>query len=122
MDQGSRSVVVAVPLDGDQVGTRWGRAERVAVAVVTDGVISWWTEHAVGWDAAHDAGSEGQHHARVVRFLRDQEVQVVAADHVGDGMLRMLDAMGVVLVTGARGPARDAVVAAAAAASPPTGV
>jgi predicted Fe-Mo cluster-binding NifX family protein len=113
VNEGSGSVVVAVPLDGEQVGSRWGRAERVAVAVVTDGVISWWTEHAVGWDQAHDAGTEGQHHARVVRFLRDQRVQVVAADHVGDGMVRMLATMGVALVTGAHGPARDTAVAAA---------
>jgi predicted Fe-Mo cluster-binding NifX family protein len=115
VDQSSGSVVVAVPLDGDWVGARWGRAERVAVAVVTDGVISHWTEHPVGWNAAHDVGTEGQHHARIVNFLRDQRVQVVAADHVGAGMMRMLASMGVVLITGAHGPAREAAVAAAAA-------
>ena len=114
-EQQRAPVVVAVAVEGDQVGPRWGRAPRVAVAVVVDGGVAHWSEHAVGWDVAHDEGTEGSHHARVVRFLREQRVQVVAADHVGDGMVRMLASAGVVLVTGAHGPARDAVLAAAAA-------
>lgn len=109
-------VTVAVPLEGDRVGPRWGKAATVVVAVVVDGDVVAWTEHPVGWDVSHDAGGEGQHHARVVRFLRDERVQVVTAEHVGEGMARMLDSMGIVLVLGAAGRARDAVLAAAAAA------
>ena len=115
-EQQRAPVVVAVAVEGDQVGPRWGRAPRVAVAVVVDGGVAHWSELAVGWDVAHDEGTEGSHHARVVRFLREQREQVVAADHVGDGKVRMLASAGVVLVTGAHGPARDAVLAAAAAA------
>lgn len=110
----ARSVVVAVPLDGTQVGPRWGKAARVAVAVVVDGAVAHWAEHPVGWDVLHDEGGEGQHHARVARFLRDQSVEVVAVDHVGPGMERMLSSMGIALVTGGHGPARDAVLHAAA--------
>lgn len=113
----AEGVVVAVPLDGTDVGQRWGRAERVAVALVLDGDIAWWIENPVGWDVAHDEGGEGQHHARVARFLREHSVRVVAADHVGDGMARMLSSMDIQLVTGANGPARQAVLQAASTAS-----
>lgn len=113
METRAAGVVVAVPLDGPNVGQRWGKADRVAVALVVDGDIVWWVESAVGWDESHDAGSEGQHHASVARFLREQSIDVVAADHVGAGMARMLSSMDIALVTGARGPARDAVLSAA---------
>lgn len=114
----SPGVVVAVPLDGTDVGQRWGRAERVAVALVVGDDIAWWIEQPVGWDVAHDEGSEGQHHARVARFLRDHRVRVVAVDHVGAGMARMLASMDITLVTGARGAARQAVLRAASATTP----
>lgn len=106
---------VAVPIGpGATVGPRWGKADRVAVADVTGGAITGWEEFGVGWDVLHDEGTEGSHHARVVRFLRDNQVEVVAAPHVGDGMVRMLDTMGIRLVTGASGDARAAAVKAAA--------
>ena len=66
-EQQRAPVVVAVAVEGDQVGPRWGRAPRVAVAVVVDGGVAHWSERAVGWDVAHDEGTEGSHHARVVR-------------------------------------------------------
>ena len=109
-------VVVAVPVDGPDVGRRWGKAERVAVALVLDGDIVGWVETAVGWDRSHDDGTEGHHHAEVARFLSENSVTTVAVDHVGEGMARMLSTMGIVLVTDAHGPARGAVLAAAAAA------
>ncbi len=106
---------VCVPIGpGGVVGQRWGKADRVAVADITSGAISSWEEFDVGWDVLHDQGTEGSHHARVVKFLRDNRVEVVAAPHVGPGMVRMLDTMGVRLVTGAAGDARTAAVAAAA--------
>lgn len=106
---------VCVPIGpGGTVGPRWGRADRVAIAEVADGAVTGWQEFEVGWDASHDAGTEGSHHARVVRFLRENAVEVVAAPHVGDGMVRMLGSMGIKLVTGAAGDARTAAVAAAA--------
>lgn len=96
------------------VGGGLGRAARVAVASVEDGQVASWDEHDVGWDALHDQGSEGSHHARIVRFLREQGVDVVVAAGIGPGMLRTLGSMGVRAVTGASGAAKDAVVAAAA--------
>lgn len=40
---------VCVPVTADdQVDPRWGRADRVAVAEVTDGQISGWQEFTVG--------------------------------------------------------------------------
>ncbi len=103
-------VCVAITTDG-QVDPRWGRAGRVAVAEVSDGQISGWQEFAVGWGTLHDQGTEGAHHARIVRFLRDNQVQTVLAHHVGPGMERMLGSMAIRLVAGVSGDAREAVLA-----------
>jgi predicted Fe-Mo cluster-binding NifX family protein len=100
---------VAVDESGN-VGHSWGRAARVAVAEVVDGRIEAWDEYDVGWDVSHDAGSHGAHHARVVRFLKEHDVGLVLAAHVGDGMVRMLDTMSIRLVRDAAGDARQAVL------------
>ena len=92
---------VCVPITDDgQVDPRWGRADRVAVASVVDGQIADWQEFTVGWGTMHDAGTEGAHHARVARFLRDNQVQAVAVRHVGPGMHRMLGSMAIQVVDG----------------------
>ena len=70
-------VVVAVALNGEHVGSGWGRAPQVAVSTIDGATIRSWEVHDVRWDVAHDEGGEGAHHARVVRFLRDNGVQVV---------------------------------------------
>lgn len=98
---------------GGTVGGGLGRAARVAVASVEEGQVASWDEHDVGWDALHDQGSEGSHHARIVRFLREQGVDVVVAAGIGPGMLRTLGSMGVRAVTRANGDAKDAVLSAA---------
>ncbi len=104
---------VCVPITADgEVDPRWGRADRVAVADVTDGEIRGWQEFTVSWGTLHDTGTEGAHHARVARFLRDNQIQVIAAHHVGPGMQRMLDSMTIPVVTGLGGDARSAVRAA----------
>jgi predicted Fe-Mo cluster-binding NifX family protein len=98
---------------GGTVGPGLGRASRVAVASVTDGHISSWEELEVGWDRLHDQGTEGAHHARITRFLRDHNVEVVVAPHLGAGMQRTLGSMGVRMVLGVQGDARRAVTQAA---------
>ncbi len=99
---------------GGTVGGGLGRASHVAVATVEDGQVTAWTEHEVNWDRLHDEGSEGSHHARIVRFLREHGVEVVVARGAGAGMQRTLTSMGVRPVLGVEGDARAAVVAAAA--------
>ena len=104
---------VCVPITADgQVDPRWGRADCVAVADVADGEIRDWQEFAVAWGTQHDQGTEGAHHARVARFLRDNQVQAVAAEHVGPGMQRMLGSMTIRVGTGLGGDARSAASAA----------
>ena len=104
---------VCVPVSADgQVDPRWGRAERVAVADVTAGEIRGWQEFTVGWGPLHDQGTEGAHHARVARFLRENQVQAIAVHHIGPGMQRMLASMSVRAVTGLGGDARSAARAA----------
>jgi predicted Fe-Mo cluster-binding NifX family protein len=104
---------VCVPITAEgQVDPRWGRADRVAVASVADGQIAGWQEFTAGWGTLHDVGTEGAHHARVARFLRDNQVQAVAVRHVGPGMQRMLGSMAIRLVDGLGGDARSAASAA----------
>jgi predicted Fe-Mo cluster-binding NifX family protein len=108
-------MIVCVPVTPDgQVGGSWGRAERVAVAHLHGGHIAAWAEHDVRWDALHDVGTEGGHHARVAAFLKDNGVEVVIARHMGPPMQQMLMKLRIVARLGAAGDAREAVLAQAA--------
>lgn len=107
-------MIVLVTLGpGGTVGGGLGRAGRVALAEVADGSVTSWEEIDVGWDRLHD--SEGAHHARLVRFLRERDVAAVVAGGMGEGMRRVLANMGIRLAL-ADGGAREAVLAAAASA------
>jgi predicted Fe-Mo cluster-binding NifX family protein len=104
---------VCVPVTPDgQVGPRWGRAERLAVAEVAAGQITDWREFAVDWYTLHEQGTEGAHHARVARFLRDQHVETVLAGHMGAPMQTMLHKLGLRVLPAGAGDARTAVLAA----------
>jgi len=94
------------------IDPRWGRADWVALADVVDGEIASWQEVEVSWSRLHDEGTPGSHHARVVTFLREHGVEAVVVDHIGDGMVRMLDTLGLPVHSGAAGDARAAVKAA----------
>lgn len=100
---------------GGTVGGGLGKAHDVAVAEVTDGRVSSWEEHEVAWDRLHDEGTEGAHHARIVRFLREHGVETVVARGIGPGMQRTLGSMGVSTVLGVEGDAREVVARAASA-------
>ena len=84
----------------------------VAIADVVDGEVFTWREVEVSWSRLHDEGTPGSHHARVVAFLRENQVEALVANHVGDGMVGMLDQMGLPRHLGAAGDAREAVRAA----------
>lgn len=100
---------VCIPLTVDGlVDPRWGRADRVAVASISDSKIAEWQEFDVGWDALHDSAGEGQHHARIARFLQDHGVQAVVAGQMGPPMQNMLSKMKIEVHLGAGGPAREA--------------
>jgi len=103
-------MIVCAPVTQEgMIDPRWGRADRVAVADVVDGEIVSWLEVEVSWSRLHDEGTPGSHHARVVTFLREQGVEAVVANHMGQGMVRMLDTMGLPVHLGAAGDARAAV-------------
>jgi predicted Fe-Mo cluster-binding NifX family protein len=104
---------VCVTVEDDQVGHGWGRAERVAIAEVVDAEIASWTEYEVRWGDLHDSGTEGAHHARVARFLREHRIDLVVTVNMGEEQHRMLTKLGVRIVLGASGEARAAVLAAA---------
>lgn len=103
-------MVLCVPVTTEgQIDPRWGRADRMAVLDVTSDGISDWREFEVGWNALHDAGGEGAHHARIARFLVDHHVETVVAGHMGPGMQHMLERMGIAVNLGADGDARTVV-------------
>ncbi|HEY3333908.1 MAG TPA: NifB/NifX family molybdenum-iron cluster-binding protein [Candidatus Limnocylindrales bacterium] len=105
-------MVVCVPVAADgTVDGSWGRAPRVSLMWLEDGAIVRTEEHEVGWDALHDVGTEGGHHARIARFLREHRVDAVVANHMGPPMVHMLAEMGIATVLGAGGDARAAVLA-----------
>jgi predicted Fe-Mo cluster-binding NifX family protein len=116
-------MIIAVNLAGDLVGTGLGRAHTVAVADVQDDQIQSWNPVEVRWDLSHDqpalavgapAGSHGSHHARIVTFMRAHQVEAVVTGHVGPPMAHTLSLMGLRVVQGASGDARQAALAAAA--------
>lgn len=113
-----RDQIVCIPVRGDgTVEHRWGRAPHVALATVRARDIVDWTEHAVRWDVLHDAGTEGSHHSRVIRFLRENGVTDVVASHMGPPMVASITQLGLGLHLGATGDARQAVLGALAQAS-----
>jgi predicted Fe-Mo cluster-binding NifX family protein len=111
-------MVICIPVTAEGlVDPRWGRADRVAVASVSDAAIDGWQDFDVGWGRLHDSGPEGAHHARIARFLREHDVRVVVADHMGPPMENMLRKMGIEVHLGAAGSAREAALRTLAAPS-----
>jgi predicted Fe-Mo cluster-binding NifX family protein len=106
-------MVVCVPVTTEGlIDPRWGRADRVAITQVTGDGIGAWQEYEVGWNALHDSGTEGSHHARVARFLKEHHVEAVVANHMGAPMVHMLERMGVKVWLGATGTAREVAMGA----------
>jgi predicted Fe-Mo cluster-binding NifX family protein len=113
--RGHPDMIICAPVTREgMIDPRWGRADRVAVADVVDGALVSWQEVEVSWSRLHDEGAPGSHHARVVTFLREHQVETVVANHIGDGMVRMLATMSLPVHLGAAGDARAAVLAACA--------
>ena len=101
-------MIIAIPVTDDGlVDPRWGRARSVAVAELdeNDKLVSW-QSHVVRWDELHDESAHGQHHARIIRFLRENAVQAVLVGHMGPGIAHSIDKMGILIGSGAQGDAR----------------
>lgn len=110
-------MVICVPVTPEgKVDGGFGRAPRVAVIRVEGGEAVAADVHDVRWDELHDTGPEGSHHARIARFLIDNNVQGVAAEHVGPPMQNTMAKMGIRVWLGASGDARDVAIRVARAA------
>jgi len=122
-------MIIAVNVVGGLVGSGLGRAATIAVADVEDSQIRSWQEYEVRWDLSHDQpavtvgarpeASHGSHHARIVSFMREHRIEVVVTGHVGPPMAHTLDLMGIRVVTGAIGDAKQAALDAAKAVARP---
>ena len=96
-----------------RVGGGLGRAQTMAVADVRDGSIASWSEIEVGWGDLHGTGTEGSHHARIVRFVREHALETVVTSGLGESMRTTMGKLGVAVRTDLAGDARDAAVTAA---------
>ena len=115
------AMILAVNISGDQVGGGLGHAHTMAVADVQDKQIKSWEEFEVRWDQSHPSGghdeahgpggSHGSHHARIVKFMKEHNVEAVVTGHIGDPMAHTLDLMGIDIVM-AGGDAKELAVAA----------
>lgn len=108
-------VGITITPDG-HVGGGLGRAQTMAVAEVRAGGLETWSEVDVGWGDLHGTGSEGSHHARIVRFMREHGIECVVTAGLGDGMRRTLGKLGVSVRTDLTGDARTAARTAAGGA------
>lgn len=109
------STTVCVPVSADgSITHRLGQAPAVAICRVHEGAVTDWTMHAVEWDTTYGVDVLGVHHPRVVRFMRDHEVDTIVADDVCDAVQRALSTLGMSVRTGNRGDARSVVAAFAA--------
>lgn len=106
-------MIIATPVTEDgRSAAAWGRAHWIGVAEVTDGAVRAWSIHEVGWDESHDEGAHGSHHARIVRFLKEQGIEAVVVDHMGEGMVRVMNSMGIPILPASPGDAQSSVLAA----------
>jgi predicted Fe-Mo cluster-binding NifX family protein len=110
-------MIVATPVTADgQSAAAWGKAHWIGVATLEDGAVTDWQVHEVAWDVSHDEGTHGSHHARIVRFLKENAISAVVVDHMGPGMVQVMETMGIPLLPASAGDAQASVLAAAAAA------
>ncbi|WP_420176392.1 NifB/NifX family molybdenum-iron cluster-binding protein [Luteococcus sp. OSA5] len=115
-------MIVATPTTADgQTAAAWGKAHWIGLADVRSGAegpeVVGWQIHEVAWDESHDAGTHGSHHARIVRFLKENQVQAIVVDHMGEGMQRVVRNMQIPLLPATPGDAQASVLAAVRAAT-----
>jgi len=110
-------MIVATPVTAEgQSAAAWGKAHWIGVAGVEDGVVTTWQVHEVGWDVSHDEGTHGSHHARIVRFIKEQAIDAVVVDHMGPGMVQVMQTMRIPVLPASPGDAQASILAALAAA------
>ncbi|MCA0250921.1 MAG: dinitrogenase iron-molybdenum cofactor [Actinobacteria bacterium] len=112
-------MIVATPVTADgRSAAAWGRAHWIGVADIDNGTVHTWRIHEVGWDESHDEGTHGSHHARIVRFLTEHGITAVVVDHMGPGMVQVLQKMGIPMLPATPGDAQASILAAVAVPKP----
>ena len=108
-------MIVATPVTEDGLSAAaWGKAHWIGVADVAERAVRSWQVHEVGWDESHDEGTHGSHHARIVRFLKEQGITAVVVDHMGPGMVQVMEKMGIPLLPVSAGDAQVSILTAIA--------
>ena len=104
---------IATPVtEAGQSAAAWGKAHWIGVATVEDGAVTAWQVHEVAWDVSHDEGTHGSHHARIVRFLKEHDIAAVVVDHMGPGMVQVMETMRIPVLPASPGDAQTSVLAA----------
>lgn len=132
-------IAVAV-LPNGMVNAHFGRANRVAFAVVENKEIKEWTEEEAPFAAMHgeehghhhhdhhdhhhedhhhhdhhhehEAGHRAKHQEVIKNYLVEHGVDLLLVDHAGPGLYKVLQETNIQVVTGAKGKAREVVQAA----------
>lgn len=90
------NVMLPVNADGT-VELRFGRAHFVAVAEFDGDQLTNWTVDEVNWDVLHDEGTHGHHHARMVRYIKEHNVERIGFVGMGQSMMNTLNKANVLL-------------------------
>ena len=108
-------MIVATPVTATgQSAPAWGKAHWIGVASLVNGAVTTWQVHEVAWDVSHDEGTHGSHHARIVRFLKEHAIEAVVVDHMGPGMVQVMETMRIPLLPASPGDAQASILAAVA--------
>ncbi len=108
---------IATPVTAtSQSAAAWGKAHWIGVATVVDGAVSAWQVHEVAWDVSHDECTHGSHHARIVRFLKEHDIAAVVVDHMGPGMVQVMQTMKIPVLPASPGDGQASILAALTAA------
>jgi predicted Fe-Mo cluster-binding NifX family protein len=105
------NIATPVTASGESAAA-WGKAHWIGVATVEDGAVTAWQVHEVAWDVSHDEGTHGSHHARIVRFLKEHDIAAVVVDHMGPGMVQVMQTMKIPVLPASPGDAQASVLAA----------
>ena len=90
------STTICVPLNTDgTIHQILGQAPVVATCQVDEGMVTDWVEHPVHWDQTYGVDVKGVHHPRIIRFIQENDVNVVVANDVCESMQKVFATLGV---------------------------
>ncbi len=89
---------ITAPVDDNgMLAPGFGRARKMAIATFEEKTLVDYEVIDVGWDILHDEGPHGSHHGRIVRFLKEHDIDRVLCAGMGESMAHTINKMGLPL-------------------------